>query len=103
MITLPRLRKRNLSKGPVPALDSGGICITSLGRGSIWTIASTYLYYFTGTWVDLDDRKRPKTIPKLADWATPEGWRRGLRPYAEGDSKPAERTTADLGGYWWAR
>src|ERR1039458_8811543 len=40
MITLPRLRKRNLSKGPVPALDSGGICITSLGRGSIWTIAS---------------------------------------------------------------
>ena len=25
-----------------------------------------YLYYFTGTWVDLDERKRPKTIPKLA-------------------------------------
>ena len=48
-----------------------------------------YLYYFTGTWVDLDERKRPKTIPKLADWATPEGWRRGLRPYAEGDSKPS--------------
>src|SRR5229473_3455783 len=39
MITLPRLRKRNLSKGPVPVLDSGGICITSLGRGLIWTIA----------------------------------------------------------------
>ena len=39
-----------------------------------------YLYYFTGTWVDLDDRKRPKTIPKLAGWATPEGWRQGLRP-----------------------
>ena len=57
-----------------------------------------YLYYFTGTWVDLDDRKRPKTIPKLADWATPEGWRRGLRPYAEGDSKPAERTTAGTDG-----
>jgi hypothetical protein len=37
---LPRLRKRNLSKGPVPVLDSGGICITSLGRGSIWTTAS---------------------------------------------------------------
>src|SRR3984885_12053498 len=31
-----------------------------------------YLYYFTGTWVDLDDRKRPKTIPKLDGWATPE-------------------------------
>lgn len=39
-----------------------------------------YLYYFSGTWVDLDDRKRPKTIPKLDGWATPEGWRRGLRP-----------------------
>ena len=39
-----------------------------------------YLYHFTGTWVDLDDRKRPKTMPKLAGWATPEGWRQGLRP-----------------------
>jgi len=57
-----------------------------------------YLYYFTGTWVDLDERKRPKTIPKLADWATPEGWRRGLRPYAEGDLKPSERTTAGNDG-----
>lgn len=57
-----------------------------------------YLYYFTGTWVDLDDRKRPKTVPKLDGWATPEGWRRGLRPYAAGDSKPSERTTAGIGG-----
>ena len=57
-----------------------------------------YLYYFTGTWVDLDDHKRPKTIPKLAGWATPEGWRRGLRPYAEEDSKPAERTAAGNDG-----
>ena len=57
-----------------------------------------YLYYFTGTWVDLDDRKRPKTIPKLADWATPEGWRRGLRPHAAGDPKPSERTTAGNDG-----
>jgi hypothetical protein len=53
-----------------------------------------YLYYFTGTWVDLDDRKRPRTIPKLPDWATPEGWRRGLRPNAKVDSMPAERPTA---------
>lgn len=29
-----------------------------------------YLYYFTGTWVDLDDRKRPKSVPQLAGWAT---------------------------------
>lgn len=39
-----------------------------------------YLYYFTGTWVDLDERKRPKTVPQLVGWATPEGWRQGLRP-----------------------
>jgi hypothetical protein len=57
-----------------------------------------YLDYFTGTWVDLDDRKRPKTIPKLADWATPEGWQQSLRPYPERDPKPAERTTAGNDG-----
>jgi hypothetical protein len=39
-----------------------------------------YLYHFTGTWVDLDERKRPKTTPQLVGWATPEGWREGLRP-----------------------
>lgn len=39
-----------------------------------------YLYYFTGSWVDLDDRKRPKSIPQLAGWATPAGWLQGLRP-----------------------
>lgn len=39
-----------------------------------------YLYYFTGTWVDLDDRKRPKSVPQLAAWATPTGWLQGLRP-----------------------
>jgi hypothetical protein len=39
-----------------------------------------YLYYFTGVWVDLDERKRPKSIPKLFGWATPDGWRSGLRP-----------------------
>jgi hypothetical protein len=57
-----------------------------------------YLYYFSGTWVDLDDRKRPKTIPKLPDWATPEGWLRGLRPNARLGSMPAERPTAPTGG-----
>jgi len=39
-----------------------------------------YLYYFSGTWMDLDDRKRPKNKPALVGWATPEGWRQGLRP-----------------------
>src|SRR6202795_3169331 len=57
-----------------------------------------YLYYFTGTWVDLDDRKRPKTIPKLPDWATPEGSWRGLRPYAESASMPSRRTTTGNNG-----
>ena len=39
-----------------------------------------YLYYFTGTWVDLDEHKRPKSVPQLAGWATPAGWLEGLRP-----------------------
>jgi hypothetical protein len=39
-----------------------------------------YLYYCTGTWVDLDDRKRPRSRPQLAGWATPAGWLQGLRP-----------------------
>ena len=57
-----------------------------------------YLYHFSGTWVDLDDRKRPKTVPKLDGWATPEGWRRGLRPHPAEDSKPADRTTVGNNG-----
>jgi hypothetical protein len=39
-----------------------------------------YLYYFTGMWVDLDERKRPTNVPQLFAWATPQGWREGLRP-----------------------
>jgi hypothetical protein len=38
-----------------------------------------YLYYFEGAWVDLDQRKRPKSVPRLPNWATPEGWAQGLR------------------------
>jgi hypothetical protein len=45
-----------------------------------------YLYYFSGVWVDIDDRKRPKKIPTLPEWATPDGWRNGLRP--QNDSNP---------------
>ncbi len=51
-----------------------------------------YLYYFSGVWVDLDERKRPKSIPRLFGWATPQGWRQGLRPGQEADitlSNPA--------------
>ncbi|MFZ0798469.1 MAG: Rad52/Rad22 family DNA repair protein [Terriglobales bacterium] len=57
-----------------------------------------YLYYFSGTWVDLDERKRPKSVPKLDDWATPGGWRRGLRPNAEVASRLSEQTTAGNNG-----
>jgi len=57
-----------------------------------------YLYYFTGTWVDLDDRKRPKTVPQLAGWATPAGWLEGLRSDCAGGQKPSERTEAGHGG-----
>jgi hypothetical protein len=46
-----------------------------------------YLYYFTGIWVDIDDRKQPKKIPTLPEWATPGGWRKGLRPH--NDSNPS--------------
>jgi len=42
-----------------------------------------YLYHFTGAWVDLDERKRPKNTPRLFGWATPQGWREGLRPGQE--------------------
>jgi hypothetical protein len=55
-------------------------CCFGLGR---------YLYYFTGAWVDLDERKRPKNIPRLFGWATPLGWRQGMRPGQEANTKPA--------------
>jgi hypothetical protein len=45
-----------------------------------------YLYHFSGAWVDLDERKRPKSIPRLFGWATPQGWRQGLRPGQEADT-----------------
>ena len=57
-----------------------------------------YLYYFTGTWVDLDDRKRPKTVPQLTGWATPAGWLEGLRPSCTREQKPSDRAAAGNGG-----
>jgi hypothetical protein len=55
-----------------------------------------YLYYFEGVWVDLDDRKRPKKIPQLPEWATPDGWRKGLRPHS--DSNPNSGHQDKVGG-----
>ncbi len=54
-----------------------------------------YLYYFTGTWVDLDERKRPKSVPRLAGWATPAGWREGLRPRCVGEVKPSVQASGE--------
>jgi len=56
-----------------------------------------YLYYFTGTWVDLDERKRPKSVPQLAGWATPAGWREGLRPRCVAEVK-SQSPVANGGG-----
>ena len=53
-----------------------------------------YLYYFTGTWVDLDDHKRPRTAPQLAGWATPAGWLRGLRPSRASEQERSKAATA---------
>ena len=54
-----------------------------------------YLYHFTGTWVDLDDHKRPKTTPRLFGWATPDGWRQGLRPGQEASAKVSKKATVN--------
>jgi hypothetical protein len=56
-----------------------------------------YLYYFTGTWVDLDERKRPKSVPQLAGWATPAGWREGLRPRCVAEVK-SQSPAVNAGG-----
>lgn len=53
-----------------------------------------YLYYFRGIWVDLDAHKRPKKLPKLPLWATPEGWRKGMRPENEGQASPGDGTAS---------
>lgn len=60
-----------------------------------------YLYYFTGVWVDLDDKRRLKTKPALAGWATPQGWRQGLRPDrspVRNSSRNRELEAADQNG-----
>ena len=64
-------------------------CCLGLGR---------YLYHFTGIWVDLDARKRPKTVPKLFGWATPEEWRKGLRPERDAPSSDRAAKPASTNG-----
>jgi hypothetical protein len=57
-----------------------------------------YLYHFTGMWMDLDDHKRPKTTPCLAGWATPQGWKNGLRPGQEAARLGSDHMPAELDG-----
>lgn len=57
-----------------------------------------YLYYFAGIWVDLDERKRPKSVPQLAGWATPAGWQEGLRPRCVGEPKSSIQAPPASGG-----
>lgn len=51
-----------------------------------------YLYSFGSVWVDLDERGRPRELPALHGWATPEGWRSGLRPAQEDSHKTSAKT-----------
>jgi hypothetical protein len=57
-----------------------------------------YLYYFTGTWVDLNNKKRPKSLPQLAGWATPAGWLKGIRPSCAHEPSGHEGTSGGNGG-----
>ncbi len=51
-----------------------------------------YLYYFTETWVDLNERQQLLEEPQLAGWATPEGWNQGIRPQAVSKDREAKPT-----------
>jgi hypothetical protein len=53
-----------------------------------------YLYNFTDIWVDIDEHQRPREAPQLFGWATPEGWRAGLRPTELSGSGPANGSTS---------
>ena len=55
-----------------------------------------YLYNLSGIWVELDEHGHPAETPQLGAWATPEGWRKGLRPLPHGEPaavKPAATAT----------
>ena len=73
-----------LTAAEAQAFKRAAVCF-GLGR---------YLYYFTGAWVDLDDHKRPKSLPQLAGWATPAGWVQGLRPRCAREQGQSNGTTS---------
>lgn len=76
-----------LTAAEAQAFKRAAVCF-GLGR---------YLYYFTGTWVDLDDHKRPKSVPQLVGWATPAGWLQGLRPRCACEQGQSKGTSAENG------
>jgi hypothetical protein len=49
-----------------------------------------YLYDLAGSWVDLDERKQPKTTPKLPDWALPK---------RKATNKPVQNPAANGNGH----
>lgn len=54
-----------------------------------------YLYYFSGLWLDLDERNRPFNKPELTGWATPQGWREGQRPRIPEQETPKGNVGSD--------
>ena len=56
-----------------------------------------YFYHFAGLWLALDHQKRPEANPPLPEWATPEGWRRGLRPLPKLHPEP-QRSAETVAG-----
>lgn len=54
-----------------------------------------YLYNLGGVWVELDEHGHPAETPQLDGWATPEGWRKGLRSLPHGESGAVKPAGAD--------
>lgn len=50
----------------------GGASSALKRAAAVWGIGR-YLYYLPRVWVDIDDKKRLKSIPELPDWAKPTG------------------------------
>lgn len=57
-----------------------------------------YFYFFEGRWLELDGEKRPVTAPEIPEWATPDGWKRGLRPSPATPAQPTKKEAAAAPG-----
>jgi len=65
-----------------------------------------YLYDLEGGWVDLDNRKQPKSTPKLPDWALPKRRatnRAGQKSANQNGRAPQNRAAAQDAGTFRAR